>query len=85
MNAMMTKMTSSGRPFFSRLGISNFASPATRTVAVAAIVALIGSRAAHAFPAGAPEIDPNSAGAALSVLAGSALVLRAHLRSKRKP
>jgi hypothetical protein len=85
MKAVMIRMTSSVRQFLDHLAIPKSAPSVIRGVMVAAVVAFLGSQAAHAGPSVAPEIDPGSAGAALTVLAGSALVLRAFFRAKRKP
>jgi hypothetical protein len=85
MNQMMSTLKTGGQHLFQRMSATaTFAMPLTRTALFVLAGFAIVSQSAHAGSI-TPEIDPGSAGAALTVLAGAALVLRAHLRSKRRP
>jgi hypothetical protein len=83
MQETKSKITSIGRQFLNRLTAMAAGFPFARTIMAAVMVGLICSRAAHATQI-TPEIDSSSAGSALALLAGSALVVRAHIGAKRK-
>ena len=83
----ISEVLSTGRQRLRRFASAAALTPAAaRTITILLVGAVISTHYAHAYSnISAPEIDPGSAGAALAVLAGSMLVIRARLRKNRKP